>query len=460
MTLLMTGAGGFLALASALGFLAELLILTSLTRTIPLRMVAAAFMLGGSLIGVSWVCGGLYSLIDPDINSVGRAVWLPIIDETLKLAPIVLLLWRWRATWDWMLGASDLLVFSGALGCGYDWVERAFKNLHASGSLFHAPQLVTLAGLPTVTATNPVQGYWNAGHAVGAAVVGCSLGLALYFRHRRSLAIALAVAGPAVVLMDHIRVNYSAGGGPFTTLLLILTANGCVVLAALVAGAIAAVGIDLFVAYRPASVALRPDLKPRALIGTRDPALALVRLRARCILAYFDYRAAKIKDAQRPQLAAIIAGTLAGLACIALLSHVAGYCSVNDVQSNMPWYGWLPSALAGVGYYYSGGYPGNLAGPGQYGPYGNPWPGDQRPDAPSFGHDPDPDNPRFIGSHGAPVPPNRFINPETGQPYPRPTTLWDAILNPIAASLSTPPDTLPSSKAPPGAGGALGGFKQ
>jgi len=347
-TLLTTGAGGFMALAAALTFLAELLLLTTLTRTVPLRLVVAAFFIGGSLISASWIGTLLYTLIDPDINSVARALSVPIMEEALKIAPVLALLWIWRRTWVWMLGASDVLVLSAAVGCGYDWVERAYKNYHAAGTLFHAPHLVTLWGLPTVTATSISQGQWNSGHAVCAAIVGSSLGLALYFRHRRRLAVILAAAGPAVAFTDHVRVNYSAiSGGLLTKLLLLLTANGDLAVAVFVVGVAAAVSVDLFVGY--GTPPARPGMALASLVGVRPLPVAWRLLKARCILAYFHWRARRMPGPMRPRLATLVAAALGGVALSALLGHAHAFHLLNDVQYNIPWWGAIPPIFGGIG---------------------------------------------------------------------------------------------------------------
>lgn len=224
--LLQTGEHAVTAIVTNLLFLVPLLLLGSLTRTVSLRILSALFLTGAFLMGVMLVVGiVLEPLGDAASGWVG-----PALEEVLKLAPVVYLLWRWRGRKTWSLGATDVLLMAAFSGAGFGLVEDA--HIRAK---FGWPDQIDW--LPV---TEIIGGRVIAGHAIWTTIVGAGLGVALMIRHRRLPAVALAIGAFGWVLVDHVTNNMRT-----------LEFLGMVSIGLLIAGVIAVAGLDLYVLSRP-----------------------------------------------------------------------------------------------------------------------------------------------------------------------------------------------------------------
>jgi len=109
--------------------------------------------------------------------------------------------------------------------------------------------------------------------------------------------------------------------------------------------------------------------------------------------------------------------TIVAVKLVALFGAAVNVSFLRDVGGNgTPW-ATVGGIGAGISHFFSGGYPPNLppnlAGPGQYGPYGNPWSGTDHQGIPYSG--------RYVGTRNdgtvGPVTPSHFTDPATGQNY-------------------------------------------
>jgi len=146
-TLIVLGKRTLPALLFPAYFIALLLVLTTFNRTMPLRWVLSCFILGATAVPlltllISKPFGSLL-----DVDSVAfYSVIVPILEETLKVVPllILLLLPRWR--YRWTAGASDLLILGAALGAGLGFYE---DTLHGFLSSFSPETILSMhAGTP------------------------------------------------------------------------------------------------------------------------------------------------------------------------------------------------------------------------------------------------------------------------------------------------------------------------
>jgi RsiW-degrading membrane proteinase PrsW (M82 family) len=198
--------------------------------------VLVCFILGATVVPLVTllVSGLLGKLFDVDSGPFSALI-VPLVEETLKIVPLLVLLilprWRYR----WTAGATDLLVMAAALGAGFGFYEETLRSVahgfpadaliarHANtphlGPLYLFPNLSTqyyaygrvLRGGP---GTLPA----FVGHSGATAFIGLGVGLArlleaqltrrLGARRRVVWVIPLVVWGWMV--FDHALFNYSA----------------------------------------------------------------------------------------------------------------------------------------------------------------------------------------------------------------------------------------------------------
>src|SRR5580658_7531037 len=124
--ILHTGSYGMAELRASLSFVFGLVVITSATRTITLNRVAAFYCWGGTVMGVMWLISAVFTSFIPEPDAVSRQFFVPFMEESLKIAPVVYLLWRERRSRAWSMGASDLMLLGAASGSGFGLVEEAY----------------------------------------------------------------------------------------------------------------------------------------------------------------------------------------------------------------------------------------------------------------------------------------------------------------------------------------------
>ncbi len=259
--------------------LAEILLITVLTRTVSAEAALSALGLGIGVAAPAMVLigHGVAAIgIDPSDSPADWAI-VPIVEEIVKLAPVAFLavrLWRkFRVTFN----PSDWLVLGMAAGTGFGIVENALLvqntfSVERDMRLHYGPRLGDLYLVPSA---------WGAagyvGHGAATGFVGAAIGLSMWLKRRASkLPFAFwvpAVAGFGWIVVEHALANLHVVSGSNATFLL---GNGRLTPWFYLALAAAVIGID---ARRGrASLARSPILKMRlamlkaALLRTKPPA--------------------------------------------------------------------------------------------------------------------------------------------------------------------------------------------
>ena len=233
--LVKTGGSGVVALATAVLFMGELIILGSATRTVTLRQLLWLFLMGGVMMGVGYFGG----LVAPDYPA--KAFVIPPMEETLKLAPVLWILWRGRKARTWSMGVTDIMLMGAASGAGFAMVEDAYIR-HAVGWTAH------VAWLPLTEISG---GRLIVGHAIWTALAGMMIGWALMLRNRGVLAIGVGVCGFVWSILDHAANNYTVHvSGWSASLLNDVTGYGWISLYLFVIGVIAAIAMDLYIIHK------------------------------------------------------------------------------------------------------------------------------------------------------------------------------------------------------------------
>jgi RsiW-degrading membrane proteinase PrsW (M82 family) len=306
--LVKTGSGGWTALWTALSFLTGLVALASLTRSVRLRVLVGFFFAGGFMMGVALLGSAVFEAFEPDPNATSREFVIPIMEEVLKLTPV--LLWLWRRHWlTWTLGASDLLLAAAACGVGFGLVEDAFIRDRVGWP----------AQLPWLPLTEISGGRVIAGHAVWSAIAGIALGFGLLLRSRRRLAPVVALSGFAWSVLDHVSNNYSADHiDLLARILSIVVANGYLTVFLFVIGVVVAVAADVRIVTR--TLPHMPELDPPALgLGFKTLRASWAFRLDKRALGYAAFRLLRAAEAVRPRPKRVMDALLRSL----LMRHFA-----------------------------------------------------------------------------------------------------------------------------------------
>jgi len=292
-----TGASGIAELRASLFFVAELVVITSATRTVDLDRVASVYCLGGAMMGVMYLISAVFTAFVPSPDAVSRQFVVPILEESLKLAPVIFILWRGRRSRAWSMGASDIMLLAAASGAGFGLVEEAYFHFHLGPT--RALDWFPLTRINGATLT--------VGHSSFTSLAGATLGLALLWRPRKPWNYVLAGSGILWSILDHSHHNYGINRSGFSVdLFNFVTGHGWISLYFFVLGTIAVVGTDLFAVRGMLST--RPQLKLQAgkPPGTRGQGNSLkalwVYLVERRALAYVLFRCQRSSGITREKL--------------------------------------------------------------------------------------------------------------------------------------------------------------
>lgn len=200
--LVQTRLDGIIALWTGALLLGGLFILTTPTRTVTIGQLIQPLCLGGAMLGLAILAGAIFdATIGPGISPL-RESTIPLVEETLKILPVLWILWRERGGRAQTLGVTDVLLIAAASGVGFGLVEEGFIR-HNEG--WSRP----LWWLPT----SEIIGRWHgtqliSGHGVWTGLAGLTLGFALLLRRPRALMTIVAVSGLVWSVIDHAGVNY------------------------------------------------------------------------------------------------------------------------------------------------------------------------------------------------------------------------------------------------------------
>jgi hypothetical protein len=261
-----TGWFGIAELWASLSFVAELVVITSATRTITLDRVAVFYCWGGTVMGVMWLISAVFTSFIPEPDAVSRQFFVPFMEESLKLAPVAFMLWRGRRSRSWTMGASDIMLLAAATGGGFGLVEEAFYHYHLGPT--RALDWFPLSRINGATLT--------VGHASFTGLAGATLGLALLWRPRKPINYLLAGSGLFWSMADHSHHNYGVDrSGVSVDLFNFVTGHGWLSLYFFVIALILVLASDLNVILR--TLPPLPELKiPLAgLLSSRKAALSV-----------------------------------------------------------------------------------------------------------------------------------------------------------------------------------------
>lgn len=115
-------------------FMLCLLVFTTFNRTVPLRWVLSCFILGATVVPLATLLtNGLFTVVLDVEDAFFYSVIVPLLEETLKVAPLLtlLILSRWR--YRWTVGATDLLILGAAFGSGFGFYEDVLRGFTSTG---------------------------------------------------------------------------------------------------------------------------------------------------------------------------------------------------------------------------------------------------------------------------------------------------------------------------------------
>lgn len=263
-TVLETGGGGIAAIWTSLLFVGELTLLTGLTRSIRTRLIVRAFLIGGFMMALAIAASMVFQVFVPDTHAAIRDVFVPLMEEGFKIAPVLFVLWRWRHTRSWSLGATDVLMLAVACGAGFGLVEDAYIR-HASGW----EQTIALFPITEVSGDRLI-----AGHAIWTAAAGGTLGIALLLWGPTVRGWAFGSIGWIIAVLTHMANNLTADGyGGLTDTIAKVTAKGHLIFWVFLLVVVGSVALDL--ALTRTKLPKEPEFKPPA------PGSSLETLRAR-----------------------------------------------------------------------------------------------------------------------------------------------------------------------------------
>lgn len=206
-----------------LWFLGLILLGTIVTRSLNAGSALSALGLGLGLVTMAMIgAGHLVTLAGIDTTS-GAANWglIPLLEESLKLAPVAMVAWLHRRRTGLSPNPSDLLMLGCFAGAGFALAENALLVRDNAGI---ARDMARQYG-PHIGPFYLVPGAWGAagyvGHAAATGLVSATLGLGLALRRQLGASWWMVpAAGLAWIIIEHVLTNFYVGGGSEAALML------------------------------------------------------------------------------------------------------------------------------------------------------------------------------------------------------------------------------------------------
>lgn len=244
LSVLLLAVGAPLPTAREFWFLGEILLLTIATRSLGAGSAVSALSLGlGVVVALMVGTGHALSAAGFD-TSEGFANWglIPVIEECLKLGPVIVVVLLHRRRSGLAPNPSDLLMLGCFAGAGFAMAENALLVQNNAGI---ARDMARQYG-PHLGPLYLVPGAWGAagyvGHAAATGLACAAFGLALALRARLGRWWPLAAAaGFAWIVVEHVLTNYYVGSGSGLALAL---GNGRLTPWLFIAVALAVVALD------------------------------------------------------------------------------------------------------------------------------------------------------------------------------------------------------------------------
>lgn len=187
------------AIAFNLAVLAILAIISSFTRTLVLRRMLSLFLWGAFMTGVAVVVSRVAVKMFAFSGAGGTEIGMAMIEEVIKLVPLVVLLIAGRKFSTFTMGMTDFILAGAALGAGFSCLEYAAAHQHSAA-------YGQLAWLPTAEIMN---GRIISGHLIWSSLAAAGIGFGFFFKTRWKVAAIGAAIGLSVAMLDHAAYNYS-----------------------------------------------------------------------------------------------------------------------------------------------------------------------------------------------------------------------------------------------------------
>ncbi len=199
--------GGLAHHAFVLGLM---LVLTSGSRTVSLATLGVFWLIGVFTVSVVGYLleSRLTSLFGVDSDSLFQVAWSgPIIEETTRLAPVVVFLLLAGGSGYRHPSMSDGMLLGFMVGAGVSFTEDAhIGEIWLSGDGWGAAKPWSLI-LPTISPLDSAGDYIALNNALWAALSGLTIGVAVLLRHWR-WTWPIALVGPLLSFTNHLMSNH------------------------------------------------------------------------------------------------------------------------------------------------------------------------------------------------------------------------------------------------------------
>lgn len=199
-------------------FLIEILVITWWTRNLPLKAAIPLYSQGLVIsFGGTVLLGSMFSVVNLyEVNSVRGALIMPVVEEVLKLAPMLFALWVVKTKNRIMeYSASDYLFMGVVAASAFSLVEKYMWD----GITFpftYGPHIGSLYFFPDALGVYASDGseFGYIGHAAATGIAAMGIGIGMYLKKKGfGLWWALPLATFAWVTIEHILLNmYYANG--------------------------------------------------------------------------------------------------------------------------------------------------------------------------------------------------------------------------------------------------------
>ena len=257
-----------------LQFLGLVIGVTLATRSMGARYAVSALALGLGVTTTLIVGAGHAATAVGVDTTEGIGNWgvIPLMEEAVKLVPVVIVAWLYARRRRFEPNPSDLLMLGCAAGAGFAIVENYQLVLNSSGiardmARQYGPHLGPIYLVPAWGSAGYV------GHAAATGLICAGYGLGLEMRARaKQWWPAIPAACAAWIVIEHMLVNLYVNTGADAALLL---GNGRLTPWLFVLIAVAVVGLDLArhraTLARSATLRRRVAMTRTALLRTTPP---------------------------------------------------------------------------------------------------------------------------------------------------------------------------------------------
>jgi len=187
--------------------IAWMLIVTVLGRTLPLRVLAAAFFVGvfPSMALALFIGFPVGRELGTD-SAMFDTFFVPILEEAVKLGPIILFFWWLTRRGRWQPSISDGLLLGFMVGAGFAIHEDAlYARVYADGFEGDYGAILPTVGEGVTIFRQTIIGLYHSGWT---ALTGMAVAAWFLLRHRSRFAFLIPTVAIVIVLLDHGLGNY------------------------------------------------------------------------------------------------------------------------------------------------------------------------------------------------------------------------------------------------------------